>query len=162
MSGIWKVIRGWLDPVVAAKVHFTNNRTDLEEFIEPGHIIKELEGKEDWSYNYVEPTPGENDKLKDTETRDRLLAAREELVKQFEQATRDWIKNPEGEDAKAIKAHRTKLAAQLREDYWNLDPYLRARSIYDREGSMQGGGKTDWYNRVVPSNGQTTAADDVD
>jgi len=43
-QGIWKIIRGWLDPVVAAKVHFTNNRSELEEFIHPGQILKELGG----------------------------------------------------------------------------------------------------------------------
>ncbi|PHH81421.1 hypothetical protein CDD83_3581 [Cordyceps sp. RAO-2017] len=43
-QGIWRIIRGWLDPVVAAKVHFTNYRAGLEEFIDRSHIIKELEG----------------------------------------------------------------------------------------------------------------------
>ena len=29
-QGIWKIIKGWLDPVVAAKVHFTSSVEDLE------------------------------------------------------------------------------------------------------------------------------------
>ncbi|KAH6886478.1 hypothetical protein B0T10DRAFT_81685 [Thelonectria olida] len=158
-QGIWKIIRGWLDPVVAAKVHFTNNKAELEEFIAPGHIIKELEGEEAWEYKYIEPIAGENDKMKDTATRDRLLAAREELVKKFEHATRQWIRTPD----EVIKAEREHLSKQLREDYWNLDPYIRARTLYDRQGSIQGGGKTDWYSpKPVAAAATETSADDVD
>lgn len=159
IKGIWKIIRGWLDPVVAAKVHFTNNKAELEEFIEPGHIIKELEGEEDWEYKYIEPIAGENDRMKDTATRDRLLAGREELVKKFEHATRQWIRNPD----EAIKAEREQLAKQLKEDYWNLDPYIRARTLYDRQGSLLEGGKTNWYSPTpVTAIAAETSADDVD
>jgi len=56
---------------------------------------------------------------------------------------------------------RNELAIKLRDDYWNLDPYLRARSFYDRVGlstflllphipaanrsSVQPGGKLQFY-----------------
>ncbi|KAL4729649.1 phosphatidylinositol transfer protein csr1 [Fusarium chlamydosporum] len=161
-QGIWKVIRGWLDPVVAAKVHFTNNRAELEEFIAPNHLIKELEGDENWEYKYVEPTPGENDKMKDTQTRDRMLVEREELVKKFEEATREWIRHPEGEQGKQIKVEREKIAKLLKEDYWRLDPYIRARTLYDRQGAIQSGGKTDWYSLKPPAAAASTSADDLD
>ncbi|WXC63624.1 hypothetical protein SNK03_009446 [Fusarium graminearum] len=161
-QGIWKVIRGWLDPVVAAKVHFTNNRSELEDFIAPNHLIKELEGDENWAYKYVEPSPGENDKMKDTQTRDRLLVEREELVKKFEQATREWIRHPEGEQGKQIKSEREKIAKLLKEDYWHLDPYIRARTLYDRQGAIQSGGKTDWYSLKPPTAAASTSADDLD
>lgn len=164
--GIWKVIRGWLDPVVAAKVHFTNNKADLEAFIPTSQILKELGGAEDWSYKYVEPIPGENDLLKDTKTRDRLLAAREELVKQFEATTIEWIHKANSEEAAGLKAKRDGLVAQLREDYWKLDPYLRARSLYDRQGIIAQGGVVDWYTPKAPEPAvkpvAETSADDVD
>lgn len=151
---------------MASKVHFTNNRAELEEFIEPSHIIKELEGDEDWEYKYIEPIAGENDKMKDTATRERLLESREELVKKFEHATREWIRNSEGDQAKDIKAEREKLAQQLKTDYWVLDQYIRARTLYDRQGAIQGGGKTDWYSAPkasVPSAPvPSTSTDDVD
>ncbi|KFA66728.1 hypothetical protein S40285_08505 [Stachybotrys chlorohalonatus IBT 40285] len=164
-QGIWKIIRGWLDPVVAAKVNFTNQRAGLEEFIEPSHITKELGGDEDWEYKYVEPVPGENDRMKDTATREKLQAARQELVKSFEATTLQWIKAPQGEEAKELKEKRTAIAAQLRENYWKLDPYVRARSLYDRAGVIQEGGKIDWYSAKAPtpaSTGPQTSADDVD
>ncbi|KAH6615719.1 putative phosphatidylinositol transporter protein [Chaetomium sp. MPI-SDFR-AT-0129] len=154
-QGIWKVIRGWLDPVVANKVHFTNNAKEMEEFIAIKHIPKDLDGEEDWTYEYVEPVEGENAKLADVETRDRLLAARGELYKAYEEATAEWIRlagagtvagsDAKGAAAEEIKTKRTELAEKLRVDYWNVDPYLRARSYYDRTGLLLPGGKLNWY-----------------
>lgn len=101
--------------------------------------------------------------MKDTATRDQLLQARADQVKEFEHATREWIRNPEGANAKEIKAQREKLAVQLREGYWNLDPYLRARTLYDRQGVLAGE-KTNWYSPVPPqpSTQAQTSADDLD
>lgn len=152
-------------------MHFTNNLKDLEDYVSASRVPKELEGNEDWTYNYVEPQPGENDKLKDTATRDGLLAAREQLYKDFEEATLKWIKSPQ---ETTLKTQRNSIATKLRADYWVLDPYVRARSLYDRIGWIQG-------EKVVPyptvkdeavqvppvekENGDAqvaTAADDVD
>lgn len=138
--GIWKIIRGWLDPVVAGKVHFTNNVKDMEQFIDKERIIKELDGDEDWVYHFTEPTPGEDDKMKDTATRDKLLAEREHLYREYETATGEWILNPEGDKAQALKAKRDDIARRMREDYWRLDPYVRSRSLYDRIGILEADG----------------------
>ncbi|KAK3985636.1 phosphatidylinositol transfer protein CSR1 [Cladorrhinum sp. PSN332] len=163
-QGIWKVIRGWLDPVVANKVHFTNNATEMQEFIPIKHIPSSLEGEENWTYQYAEPVAGENDKLKDTETRDKLLAERGKLFQEYEAATLAWIK---GDD---VKAKRDEIADRMRVDYWKVDPYLRARSFYDRTGVLLPGGGLDWYPSEKKENGEAkpeevkteTTADDVD
>ncbi|KAL2024994.1 hypothetical protein VTK56DRAFT_3693 [Thermocarpiscus australiensis] len=159
-QGIWKIIKGWLDPVVANKVHFTNNAKEMEEFIDMKHIPKDLDGEEDWTYKYVEPVEGENEKLNDARTRERLLAAREMLYREYEENTLQWIQNPEGDEAAEIKARRSAIASKLREDYWNIDPYLRARSYYDRIGVLQPGGKINWYPEVKGemANGTAVAA----
>ncbi|PFH63302.1 hypothetical protein XA68_14954 [Ophiocordyceps unilateralis] len=146
-QGIWRIIRGWLDPVVAAKVHFTNYRAGLEEYIDPSHIIKELDGEEDWEFKYEEPVPGENDKMKDTQTRDRLLAARAELYGKFEQETMTWIRSPSSEEGRKARAARDSIAAQLQAGYWELDPYVRSRSLYDRTGDLMAGGGVNWYKK---------------
>ncbi|PHH58837.1 hypothetical protein CDD81_4281 [Ophiocordyceps australis] len=164
-QGIWRIIRGWLDPVVAAKVHFTNYRAGLEEYIAPGQIIKELEGDEDWEYKYVEPLEGENDAMKDTETRDQLLKARSELYNQFEEATRAWIRSPESSEGKQAQKKREEIATNLRKDYWNLDPYMRSRSLYDRQGYLKPGGLVNWYGKEVPTqaneNGGHTPSEEI-
>lgn len=141
----------------------------MEEFVPASQIIKELNGPEDWSYNYVEPVPGENDKMKDTETRDKLLAQRQNIVKEFEDATLEWIYDS-GKD-ETVKRKRNEIAIKLRDDYWKLDPYVRARSYYDRIGMINPGGRLQFYPGktvtpapVVASNGQAvqTSADDID
>ncbi len=144
-QGIWKIIRGWLDPVVAAKVHFTNTIEDLEEYIPRSQILKELGGDEDWTYEYVEPRSSENSRMADETTKNRLFEEREELVNKFEEATVKLISHPNDVDAAALKVERDILAAKLRDNYWSYDPYIRSRSWYDRIGVIKEGGKLDFY-----------------
>jgi hypothetical protein len=129
--------------VVASKVHFTNNVEEMEVYVPKPQIIHELGGAEDWTYQYVEPVPGENDTMKDTETRDKLLLAREEIVKEYEKATLEWIQGTG--NLNAVKKSRNEIASKLKVDYWGLDPYVRARSYYDRVGMINPGGKIQFY-----------------
>jgi hypothetical protein len=171
-QGIWKIIRGWLDPVVAGKVHFTNNVEELEEFIPKKQIPKELDGDEDWTYEYIEPREGENAKMADVAGRDKALGAREDVQAQFQSLTQEWLQDS------STKEKRESLAPKFRSTYWQLDPYIRAKTIYDRQGVINDGGKINFYpdkpGRVeekaapvaVPvANGPPrveTSADDVD
>lgn len=41
---IWAIIRGWLDPVVAGKVHFCRNVEELEAFVPKSQIPTECGG----------------------------------------------------------------------------------------------------------------------
>ncbi|TGO43242.1 hypothetical protein BHYA_0002g00470 [Botrytis hyacinthi] len=155
-QGIWKIIRGWLDPVVASKVQFTNNVEEMSEFVPRSQILAELGGDENWEYKFVEPVPGENDLLKDTATRDKLLKERENIVDAYEKATLEWI-NSEGKTPE-IKTRRTALAKELRDDYWKLDPYVRAKSLYDRTGVINPGGKLDFYPKAKGETAPAVAA----
>lgn len=153
-------------------MHFTNNVKEVEEYIDLKRIPKELDGEEDWEYKYVEPSPGENDRMKDTDTRDRMLAEREQQYRDFEEATIRWIQKPDGDEAAKVKAEREAVASKLSTGYWTLDPYVRARSLYDRTGVLTDGGKVDFYpvaHQVAQAEGGPTApatvetsADDVD
>ncbi|GBF65823.1 CRAL-TRIO domain-containing protein [Trichophyton mentagrophytes] len=137
-SSIWAVIKGWLDPVVAAKVHFTKTPEDLEAIIPRKNLIKSLGGEDEYEYKYVEPIEGENDKQKDTARRDELLKTRMEMAGAFQEATLAWTASKSNsatsEEETYIKKTRTELAGKLCENYWQLDPYIRARSMYDRLG----------------------------
>jgi len=150
-QGIWKIIKGWLDPVVAGKVQFTNNVEDLEAFIQKNQIITELGGEEDWTYQYIEPTAEENSKMKDIQTRDKLLVDRENIVEDYEKETLIWIHA--GSLDPEVKRKREALAGKLRDDYWTLDPYVRSKSLYDRVGMISPGGKLDFYpaKKAAPS-----------
>jgi len=123
-----------------------------------------LENAEDWQYHYVEPVPGENEKMKDAATRDKLQATRDALIEEYTRNTLEWIKT--GSDqatVPALKKQREELAAKLTSSYWDLDPYIRARSLFDRIGVIQGE-KVDHYaarslTAIVKA---PTAVDDVD
>lgn len=130
-QGIWRVIRGWLDPVVAGKVHFCSNIKELEAFIEKDKIIKELGGPEDFEYKYIEPEADENAKLQDTTTRDAIQAERNALTEAFDRETVQWVRG--GNDG----TERKRLAGLIEANYWKLDPYVRARSVYDRNGTIK-------------------------
>ncbi|KAI1175309.1 CRAL-TRIO domain-containing protein [Nemania sp. FL0916] len=171
-QGVWRIIRGWLDPVVASKIHFTNNVKDLEEFIAKDKIPDEMDGTSGWSYKYIEPIPGENDKMKDTETRDKLIQEREKLYEEFESKTIEWIHEDDETKRTAIKSERSAVAQKIKEQYWRLDPYIRSRTLYDRIGVIKPDGKLDYYpsweaagtsnNATVATEAIETSADDVD
>ncbi|PCH02806.1 Hypothetical protein PENO1_035570 [Penicillium occitanis (nom. inval.)] len=159
-SGIWKIIKGWLDPVVAAKVHFTNTTEDLEEFIDRSRILKEFGGEDDATFEYIEAQPGENDAMKDTVKREEVLAKHKALSQELQDATKHWIEAANKNDEAAVeswKAKREELAQQYSKHYWITDPYIRARSVYDRNGVILGGGKIKFYPEQELKD--TTAAD---
>ncbi|KAK2757681.1 hypothetical protein FQN54_004650 [Arachnomyces sp. PD_36] len=161
-SGIWSIIKGWLDPVVAAKIQFTKTVDQLEEFIPRNHIPKDLGGDEDFTYEYIEPQPNENAQMEDTDKRDGLLAQRDTIILRFHEATLSWMsaaaKNDK-EKCAALQKERSELVAQLFDAYWKLDPFLRARSLYDRQGLIQSGGKIDFYPTKEKANGGEAPAE---
>jgi len=145
-QGIWKIIRGWLDPVVAAKIHFTNNLSDLAQHIPKQNILKDLGGGDDFTFKYEEPKPGENDRLADTATREKLEAKHWTLFEEYEAATSDWLQHPPSDSRFAdTMAKRNEVAEKIRIHYWQLDPYIRARTVYDRTGVINEGGRIDFY-----------------
>ncbi|KAL1877309.1 phosphatidylinositol transfer protein csr1 [Paecilomyces lecythidis] len=134
-SSIWPMIKGWLDPIVAEKVHFTKNVHDLEAFIRRDRIPKELSGDDDWKYHYIEPRPDENRLMKDTVTRDSLMEKRTGLFNEFRQNVYQWVTAAEnGNDTTEIKNKRKEIIEKVENSYWELDPYIRAKSQIDREG----------------------------
>jgi hypothetical protein len=150
--GFWKIIHGILDPVVASKVHFISGAKELEQLVPKKHIIKELGGEKDWEYEYIEPTPQENDKLKDTDTRDEILARRKKLGDELFGLTAESILKPEAE---ALKDRRDEVIKKLRENYWELDPFVRSRTVLDRTGVIKPGGQIDFYPEEAQAQTQT-------
>lgn len=165
-QGIWKIIRGWLDPVVASKVHFLNSANEMASYVDLERLPKEVDGKEDWEYRYIEPLDGENRLMADTATRDRLLETRRGLVEEYERATQSWAQSATPAEAQGHQAARATTAERLRTNYWELDPYLRARSLYDRLGMIKSGGMIDLYPAAAGTSASVVAhepsADDVD
>jgi hypothetical protein len=123
-------------------VHFISGAKDLEKMVPQSQIINELGGEEDWEYEYIEPKPNENDRLKDAITRESILAERKELGDELFTLTAEWISSSKSDTS---PARRDEVITKLRENYWQLDPYVRARSILDRTGVIKEGGSIDFY-----------------
>lgn len=157
-QGIWSIIKGWLDPVVASKINFVKDVHAMEEFIDPRNITKDLGGQEDWEYRFVAPVEGENRLMADTKRRDELKGEHEKLLKAFEQNTEDWVMGTRP-DAQ-VRQERKQLSKQMHDMYWRRDPYIRSRSMYDRTGVLQGAGKVDFYPspNYAAENGRNGAA----
>ncbi|KAF1843766.1 CRAL/TRIO domain-containing protein [Cucurbitaria berberidis CBS 394.84] len=167
-NAIWSIIRGWLDPVVAGKVHFAKNIEELSQFVPRNQIPTEQGGDEKWEYKYPEPVAGENDKMKDDGAREALQADRAATVKKYESIVLEWVRAGDtGKSLEERRKERDSLAEELRQNYWKLDPYVRARTLYDRIGVIQDGGKLDFYaeankeSLVAPAR-VSTSADDLD
>lgn len=135
-TGIWNVIKGWIDPVVASKIKFTKNLDDVSKYIPTEFIEKNLGGQSEHTYEYIEPVEGENDKMNDKETTDRLLKERAVIWQHYLDATIDWIKSEDTASTEEAQATKNVLAVQLNTSYWECDAYIRSQSVFDRNGCI--------------------------
>ena len=143
-KGAWAVIKPWLDPVIASKIHFTSGAKGLLDFIDKSNLQKFFGGEDTWEYKYIAPTPGENNRMQ-SEKKDNARAERDELVAQFESLTLEWAElDPTSEEGKEKAAGRSALAGKLGDSFWKLDPYVRARTYYHRAGVIDEQGKVNY------------------
>jgi hypothetical protein len=162
-NAVWSIVRGWLDPVVAGKVHFAKNIDELEKFIPKAQIPAELGGAEKWSYKYPEPVLGENEMMKDGVTRDTLESERAGYVKKYEGAVAAWVREGDAAALEDKRRERDAVAEELRQNYWKLDPYVRARTLYDRMGVLSDGGQLAFYPAKTEAPAKvSTSAEDLD
>lgn len=73
--------------------------------------------------------------MQQEEKRKEIQEERDGLSKQFDQTTIEWMElDPQSEEAKLKASMRLDLAKRLRENYWRIDPHIRARTYYHRAG----------------------------
>ncbi|KAF9191091.1 hypothetical protein BGZ51_007800 [Haplosporangium sp. Z 767] len=139
-GAVWKIISPMLDPVIRAKIQFTNNRKDLEEFVAPDQLMdnKAFEGEDITPYRYVPPVPGENKLLhEDSDAKQRALARRKEMELTFERLTEVWQGQKELSSSAAVIQERHEVGMRLTDTWWAAEPYIRARTVYDRIGAIR-------------------------
>ncbi|KAI1858739.1 hypothetical protein JX265_010401 [Neoarthrinium moseri] len=143
--GIWNIIKGWLDPVIASKIHFTRKKTDLLQFVSEDNLQTGYGGTDSWTYTYSEPVTGENARLKEEEKKAKIQEERSELIREFEQETVGWV-SPQCQSSPDNKneSRRDQVTRQLGLNYWKLDPYIRARTYYHRVGVVDDKGEVDF------------------
>lgn len=133
---VWKIIKGWLDPVVASKIHFTKSAQDLEKFIDQKYIPESLGGSDAYVPKYIDPNAKNSAKLPKDENYEKLMATRKKLMLAFLETTILWIKAKTIEDSTTYLNLKIQLGAELADNYRLLDPYVRFRGAFDRDGSL--------------------------
>lgn len=117
----------------------------MERFISKENMQKSYGGIDTWSYEYIEPVPGENAKLDQTEERAALEEERDELAKDFVRETVEWARlDAKSDEAKAKSSQRNEVVKKLQSNYWKLDPYVRATTYLHRVGVVDEKGEVDF------------------
>ena len=108
-SGVWKIIKPMLDPVVKEKIAFASTAKEMQEFIDPKHLEKDFGGTSSWRYKFKDPVDGENDHMKDEDTKKKRMKDMQDVISHYSEATQKWIDGDSG----AGKERKEKLAKML-------------------------------------------------
>ena len=151
-TSVWALIKNVVSEGYYSHIHFTKNRSELQQFVPFETIPKDLDGGEKIEYRYVLPDlddpanggGGESLQLKRDHDRTVLEEQRMEIARLFEETTKEWIDaSRKGRESRGLKALREKYQRELLANYWHLDEYIRSRTIYDQLGWIQ---PPDWVD----------------
>ncbi|CDU24118.1 related to CSR1-phosphatidylinositol transfer protein [Sporisorium scitamineum] len=140
-SGIWKLLGPMLDPVVRSKVKFTKKPEDLD-IVPKERLLSNMGGDNINEFEFVEPEEGENEQTKDEEGKKRTWNNYMSIAKQYEQVTRKWCET-KGKDKDVVK-QRELLVKKLRVAQFEHEPYFRGKTVYHRDGTIDGEGVVTW------------------
>lgn len=137
-STVWNIIKHWIDPHVAAKIHFCKAFKDLSQYIDPVYIPEKFGGADTSGGDYPVPTA---DQLRPPLVKDsnyqRLMKERDVLYMRFLDATRRWVECTLPEVLSKYLEEKIGLSTLLLDNYIALDPYVRTPGIYDRKGNFK-------------------------
>lgn len=134
---VWNIIKHWLDPVVASKIHFTKGYKDLVKLVEPKYIPDYLGGEDEIGNRYTKPQELDlaPPKAKGLHYRN-LKEQRHELMVRYLEATKKWIEASDSVVSSQYLRDRIYLSYDLSDNYLEIDPYIRKTGTYDRDGSL--------------------------
>ncbi|KAJ2256904.1 phosphatidylinositol transfer protein csr1 [Coemansia sp. RSA 455] len=129
-TGVWKLVRSWLDPVIAKRTFIAKDIEQLSAFVDRSQIMVDMGGELKYKYSFDYPTKEDNARMFDVEGRQQAEDALKEAVAAFEQETSAWVS---GSGAKSYNAKsRIDAAASFSDAALKLDPYIRARFVSER------------------------------
>lgn len=136
-STVWNIIKNWLDPVVASKIHFTKGFEDLNKHVDAKFIPVELGGVDDAETSYTRPSEEHTRPIKAKDARYRQLKReRHELHMKFLDTTKKWVESSNSDVSSQYLKDKIYLSYQISDNYIELDPYIRNPGIYDRNGTL--------------------------
>ncbi|CBQ67910.1 conserved hypothetical protein [Sporisorium reilianum SRZ2] len=140
-SGIWKLLGPMLDPVVRSKVKFSKKPEDLD-IVPKERLLSNMGGSNINEFEFVEPVEGENEQTKDEEGKKRTWNNYMSIAKEYEKVTRKWC-DTKGKDKDVVK-QRELLVKKLRVAQFEHEPYFRGKTVYHRDGTIDGQGVVTW------------------
>lgn len=155
-SAAWKIIKPMLDPVVREKIAFCSNAKEIAKYIDPKHLEKDFGGTSSWSYEFKTPIEGENKQMDDIDTREIRMNKFVDVAERLEELTKKWVNG----DNSVAEERREKVLKELLIRRFDLDPYIRGRSSFDRDGTVVGDGQVVWHYNHGRSEKFGRSADD--
>ncbi|UZJ55538.1 hypothetical protein CBS101457_004858 [Exobasidium rhododendri] len=128
----WHLVKWLLDPIVRAKVQFTNKPHELMNVIPKEHLLKHIGGEVDIDFDWVPSVEGENDLHSNTAERNSRRDNHRRLCQQFEDVTRLWCASS-GEEC---QEERRILGKKLRLSHFDYEPYWLGSWVHHRNGNL--------------------------
>ncbi|CAH2350042.1 phosphatidylinositol transfer protein Csr1p [[Candida] railenensis] len=129
---MWNIIKGWFDPVVASKITFVKDISEITEFIDISQIPSFMGGEAEYELDYPVPTKADaQTKPKDSKFQ-QLIKERDELNLQYLDRTARWIESYDPQMSSKYLEERINVSIKLAKNYAQLDPYIRKRGVVDR------------------------------
>lgn len=133
---VWNILLKWMKPHLKEKLIFTNNYEELRKHIESKYIPKWLGGKDKHIPTYIEATESNCIPNLPDALYDNLMRQRDELTISFIESTIKWIEAPTPEESKEYLEEKMRLSKAIAQNYVFIDPYIRFRGPYDRNGEI--------------------------
>lgn len=146
--GCWKVIKPWLDPVVAAKVTFIK-KEDLKTYISDEYIPTSYGGISEYKYTFDDKQPTEL-VTPDAVELSTLTFKYESLQEQFKHVTQqlhqymDREDSGEMADVRKLKQERDAMKVELNILVGKIDKMTVNKNVYQRMGILKDDDTVDW------------------
>lgn len=133
---MWKMLGPLVNPNMSGRaIIFTNTLPELLKYVSIDQLPASVGGCTKHDYHWIEPNPEIDDApMRNLEERERLKQERKALMEQLESLTRSWIKEADFVKSKKLLERRKLILELCEKNYWTLDPYVRSRAIFDRNG----------------------------
>lgn len=133
---MWNAVVLWIKPEFRGKIIFTHDYSCLLKYIDEKHIPNSLGGKAEEEPRYIKPSETSFERKTPDDLLAILLRQRDELRVKFIESTIHWIEAKTSIESRTHLWKKIKIAKALAENYVYLDPYVRQRGVFDRNGEL--------------------------